>query len=109
MDGSNLEFPGDGMALFTESDLLRLAGPERLTRARVFADEIDDLYEDEHSLCATVGVALGCSFVFFVEVAAGVRFRARQVLQALASREWPPLAPIVTQTVRVIVARAVGG
>ena len=42
------------MALFTESDLLRLAGPERLTRARVFADEIDDLYEDEYSLCATI-------------------------------------------------------
>ena len=42
------------MSLFTESDLLRLGGAERLTRARVFADEIDDLYEDEHSLCATI-------------------------------------------------------
>ncbi len=42
------------MGLFKESDLLRLAGAERLERARILAEEIDDLYEDEHSLCATI-------------------------------------------------------
>jgi uncharacterized Zn finger protein len=42
------------MALFTERDLIRLGGPERLDLARAFADQIDDLYEDEYSLCATI-------------------------------------------------------
>lgn len=42
------------MALFTESDLLRLAGPARFERGRLLVDEIDDLYEDEYSLCATI-------------------------------------------------------
>ena len=34
--------------------LLRLAGPVRVERARIFADEIEDLYEDEYSLCGTI-------------------------------------------------------
>ena len=42
------------MKLFTELDLQRLAGPTRLQRGRRLADTIDDLYEDEYSLCATV-------------------------------------------------------
>ena len=42
------------MALFTELDLLRLAGRERLERGRSLVDTIDDLYDDEYSICATV-------------------------------------------------------
>lgn len=40
--------------LFTERDLQRLAGRTRFTRGRSLVDTIDDLYEDEWSLCATV-------------------------------------------------------
>ena len=42
------------MALFTEADLERLAARGPFERARILAGEIDDLYEDEYSLCATV-------------------------------------------------------
>ncbi len=40
--------------LFTEADLLSLAGPARFERGRSLIDMIDDEYEDEYSLCATV-------------------------------------------------------
>jgi uncharacterized Zn finger protein len=42
------------MKLFTELDLERLAGRARLERGRSLLDTIDDSYEDEFSLCATV-------------------------------------------------------
>lgn len=42
------------MSLFTEANLATLAGQDRLERARSLVDTIDDLYEDEYSLCATV-------------------------------------------------------
>ena len=42
------------MALFSELDLQRLAGRARVERGRNLVDTIDDLYEDEYSLCATV-------------------------------------------------------
>lgn len=43
------------MILFTEGDLERLAGHARFQRGRSLVDAVDDdLYEDEHSLCATV-------------------------------------------------------
>jgi uncharacterized Zn finger protein len=41
-------------SLFTEADLLRLAGPARFERGRSLVDMVDDEYEDEYSLCATV-------------------------------------------------------
>lgn len=40
--------------LFTEEDLERLAGPARFERGRRLLDMVDDEYEDEYSLCATV-------------------------------------------------------
>jgi uncharacterized Zn finger protein len=43
-----------GTRLFTEADLLRLAGPARFERGRSLVDMVDDEYEDEYSLCATV-------------------------------------------------------
>jgi len=42
------------VALLAEADLERLAGRDRLARARCLVDSIDDLYEDEFSLCGTV-------------------------------------------------------
>ena len=43
-----------GMKQFSEQDLEQLAGAERLERARLLVDTIDDLYEDEWSVCGTV-------------------------------------------------------
>lgn len=40
--------------MFSEADLEQLAGRDRLERARRLVDTIDDLYEDEWSLCGTV-------------------------------------------------------
>lgn len=40
--------------LFTEADLLRLAGPARFARGRLLIGMVEDDYEDEYSLCATV-------------------------------------------------------
>lgn len=42
------------LEVFGEDDLLALAGRERLERGRVLAGTIDDLYEDEWSICGTV-------------------------------------------------------
>jgi len=42
------------MKLFTEQDLRRLAGQARFKRGFTHVETIDDLYEDEFSLCATV-------------------------------------------------------
>lgn len=39
---------------FDEADLEELAGGERLERGRLLADTIEDLYEDEWSICGTV-------------------------------------------------------
>ena len=43
-----------GVKVFSEDDLEQLAGRARLERARLLVDTIDDLYEDEWSLCGTV-------------------------------------------------------
>ncbi|HTW99321.1 MAG TPA: hypothetical protein VMD59_11120 [Acidimicrobiales bacterium] len=43
-----------GIKLFGERDLAALAGVERLEQARLLVDAIEDLYEDEWSLCGTV-------------------------------------------------------
>jgi len=40
--------------LFTEADLLRLAGQARFERGRRLLDVVEDEYEDEYSVCATV-------------------------------------------------------
>jgi len=40
--------------LFSQRDLQRLAGRRRFRRGLRLVDTIDDLYEDEWSLCATV-------------------------------------------------------
>jgi len=40
--------------LFTDEDLERLPGPARFERGRSLLDMVDDEYEDEYSLCATV-------------------------------------------------------
>jgi uncharacterized Zn finger protein len=40
--------------VFTRKDLQRLVEPAQFERGSVLADTIDDLYEDEWSLCATV-------------------------------------------------------
>ena len=40
--------------LFTEADLEGLAGPARFERGRSLLDMVEDEYEDEYSLCATV-------------------------------------------------------
>lgn len=40
--------------LFTEADLEGLAGPARFERGRHLLDMVEDEYEDEYSLCATV-------------------------------------------------------
>jgi uncharacterized Zn finger protein len=42
------------VALITARDLERLAGPERFHRGLELLAAVEDLYEDEHSLCATV-------------------------------------------------------
>jgi len=42
------------VTLFTYRELERLAGPAALARGRGLVDAVEDLYEDEHSLCATV-------------------------------------------------------
>ena len=43
-----------GVKAFSEDDLEQLAGRDRLERARRLVDTIDDLYEDEWSICGTV-------------------------------------------------------
>ena len=43
-----------GIKAFSEQDLEQLAGAERFERARLLVDTIDDLYEDEWSICGTV-------------------------------------------------------
>jgi len=43
-----------GVKLFSEHDLEQLAGRDRLERARLLVGTIDDLYEDEWSICGTV-------------------------------------------------------
>ncbi len=40
--------------LFSGADLERLAGPARFERGRSLLDMVEDEYEDEYSLCATV-------------------------------------------------------
>lgn len=39
---------------FTRKDLQRLVAPAKFERGRVLAHTIEDLYEDEWSLCGTV-------------------------------------------------------
>jgi hypothetical protein len=43
-----------GVKAFSEDDLEQLAGRDRLESARLLVDTIDDLYEDEWSICGTV-------------------------------------------------------
>jgi uncharacterized Zn finger protein len=43
-----------GIKLFAERDLEQLAGVARVRRARRLVDTIEDLYEDEWSICGTV-------------------------------------------------------
>lgn len=43
-----------GVKVFSEADLEQLVGRDRLERARRLVDTIDDLYEDEWSICGTV-------------------------------------------------------
>ena len=43
-----------GIKQFSEHDLEQLVEAERLKRARLLVDTIDDLYEDEWSVCGTV-------------------------------------------------------
>ena len=43
-----------GIKAFSQQDLEQLAGAEHLKRARSLVDTIDDLYEDEWSVCGTV-------------------------------------------------------
>jgi hypothetical protein len=39
------------LIFFTETDLERLAGHARFERGCLLVDAVDDLYEDEYSLC----------------------------------------------------------
>lgn len=49
-----------------------LGSPDRFERARIFADEIDDLYEDEYSLCARRSPAV--SRIWRCRITASVAF-----------------------------------
>lgn len=43
-----------GVQLLSRHDLERVAQPDRMERARVLVDTIEDLYGDEWSICGTV-------------------------------------------------------